>query len=360
VLTRLARLKITLDDLREDARDLAARVDDPEQMGTYVRSGATALERLLRRLALPGVSASAGLYKLIEGLRTHGLSDSSARALHDLRTAANADKHDAQTYQDWHETERVLRNARAALNELDQLPLGPLHEPSDRPHEREFVVATYDYFHTGEAEFYVLPNVSTTTPPIEIFQMDYKHEGDALEALELSGDLRWGEQVIADGLWRRLAEDSEFYRAGLFSGTYRDLVAAFAPHQHGRALLPGLERSSNLSSVRAGVLMALVDLVYDAPSEARELDLTRLLDHAGTDYALSREHPLVRRVGEQTLALIEHMPPDVRAGLKGPQWRTPADLTIQGAHAIAKDPDLGITVRDDGTIMISEDREGRA
>jgi hypothetical protein len=52
VATRLDRLKSTVDDLREDARDLAARPHDPEQMGTFVRSGATALERLLKRLRL--------------------------------------------------------------------------------------------------------------------------------------------------------------------------------------------------------------------------------------------------------------------------------------------------------------------
>jgi hypothetical protein len=76
-----------------------ARPHDPEQMGTFVRSGATALERLLERLELREVGANAGLYRLIEGLTRHGLGDRGVRALHALRTAANADKHDAQTYQ---------------------------------------------------------------------------------------------------------------------------------------------------------------------------------------------------------------------------------------------------------------------
>jgi hypothetical protein len=121
VVTRLEGLKITLDDLREDARDLAPRSNDPEQMGTFVRGGATALDRFLKRLSLPGIGSNAGLFKLIEGLRGLSLSDESIRALHGLRTAANADKHDALTYQDWHETDRVLRNARAAVEAVEVL-----------------------------------------------------------------------------------------------------------------------------------------------------------------------------------------------------------------------------------------------
>jgi hypothetical protein len=86
-------------------------------MGTFVRSGATALERLLRRLELPEVGADAGLYRLIEGLTKQGLGDSGVRALDDL----------------------------------DHVAVAALHEPADRPYERELVIATYDYFHTEAA-----------------------------------------------------------------------------------------------------------------------------------------------------------------------------------------------------------------
>jgi hypothetical protein len=355
VATRLERLKVIFDDLREEARDLDARQHDPEQMGTFVRSGAAALERLLKRIELPGVDTGAGLYRLVEALRTVGLADDSVLALHALRTAANADKHDPQTFQDWQETDRVLRNVRKALDDFDDVSIAALHQPADRPHQRIFVVTTYDYFHTGETEFYVWPMIRDYTRPLEIFQLDYHHEANALARLEYDGELSWGKEAVGEELWTRLAEDSAFYRAGLFSGTYRDLVAAFAPHQHGLPLLAGLNRSDNFSSVRSGLLMALVDLTYDQPEAAGTLDLDRLLDHAASEYALAREHPAVKSVGERVMALVAPLSADERAGLKGPQWRAPGDLQTQARHRLNEDIRLSTVIRDDYTIMVGDE-----
>jgi hypothetical protein len=217
------------------------------------------------------------------------------------------------------------------------------------------MIAVYDHLAGGESEFYVWLAGNEPHPAgagrlapreIETFQFEYSNEKHIREALEATGALTWGS--VADPIVQALKEDPEFTEAGYWDGSYRDLVAACAPHQHNMDLLPGLARHEHAGPVVASLAMSAVHLMTPG---GRRPDVEGLLAQVSAAYAIRRNSRATGKFAPAVAAFLAALPPTVDR-LRGPRFLGGSRFAEAAKVAASADADLGFAVDDNGWLLV--------
>ncbi|MDJ0347385.1 hypothetical protein QMK19_40145 [Streptomyces sp. H10-C2] len=363
----------------------------PEELLGEIREAAALLERFLKSLRLE--KPSANLFALINSLASAALGPQSISALHALRRAANASKHEPGFLLRPREASKILGDAAMALGELSRLRhvLDEEYAITDR---RTFAVLPSYYLHGGPPGGEAAYSIALLVPDgrlisVDSYQIDAICEGDALEILgglgELDtdplggslkdprelGDLRaeplgyspeelgqHGELQIEppanplEALRRRLVmvpvgdsriTDSEYWGGWTYIGRLRDFVSAFAHLQHDLAVEGQRRRSTR--SQKAAIAMALVDLGGLAAVESK------LLSCVTDDFALD-ESPQLRGFVHEAAALAERSIRGSVGNFSGPRI-IGTDAFPRASHGAFKSSSVSwLAIQAGGTVVL--------
>jgi hypothetical protein len=348
------RLGLLLGELDE----LAERPEfDAEDPWRYVRDAAALLERFLKGATFPAtaVAKEPSLNRLILALGEEGVDSATVDALHEVRKAANAGKHEPARRLSLLDARAILVEAMDRIGGLATCPVpefAAAHSPSFR---RRYVIAVYDHLTAGETYFEIWLPAALPDPErplalpeaIETFQIDYREEGAIRSALEALGD------GIFEGVEEALREpfkgDEEFHTVWIWEGEHRDLVSAFAPHQHELELLPGLLRGDHAPSVLSACAVALVEL----PPGVGWQDI---LWKISTEFAISRRGTLAEPLARAAAELRSEVG---GATLAGPRWALSPALEETETKALVRHGGHLLAVTDEDEVWVGLDPEPR-
>lgn len=344
-----------LRQLRGEAKALSEEEFDAEEMWRFVRDAAAMFERFLQGAGLSQPPTSTKLFHLTNALEHDGVAEPDRQRIHAIRGAANDGKHDPAADTSYGTIDSLLADGEKAVAAMAAAGVPGVVGEFLPPYRRRFMIAVYDHLTGGESEFYVWLAGNEPQPAgagrlepreIEIFQFKYSDEQRVREALEATGDLSWG--TVAAPVVQALRESSEFSEAGYWEGSYRDLVAACAPHQHNMDLLPGLARHEQAGPVAASLAMSAVDLMtLRGPRPSVE----ELLAQAASAYAIRRNSHATEVIAPKVAALLAELPPRVET-LRGPRFLGKVRFAEAATAAVSADADLGFAVDDDGWLLV--------
>lgn len=144
--------------------------------------------------------------------------------------------------------------------------------------------------------------------------------------IDLLADSRFhlGREYFPLEVWNFFSSEGDFLNAGIWEGSYRDLIRILAKYEWreiNNQLLPGLARQHNATSVGTALTMAAVDIAgAGAPQDAEALT-EAILRRADTEYALNTSSSSIRLAARQIADLILTVPSIQQAGLIGPVLR---------------------------------------
>ena len=180
-VARLDRTVAQLDNLSTD------ELTDDELL-LPIREEAANLERFVKQLKL-GLGSRTTLEVLIEKLNAQGLPSEDADALHSLRKAANAGKHDPRKRLDLADVLSILAAARAAVAKVgvEGSALGAADE-APQPRPRRLAISVFDYPTHGEVHYQIdSPLNDGRVVHIDSYQAQFRAEPLIKEALSANG-----------------------------------------------------------------------------------------------------------------------------------------------------------------------------
>jgi hypothetical protein len=327
--------------LEHELADLHPNDLGGEELLTYAREGAAHVERFLKQLTIK--PSSDKLFAYIDELRALGLPTHNADALHAIRKASNAGKHDASATVDLNETQKLLRDARDAI---DVVGISGVAWGADAPEPalstRTYAVIVADYPTHGEVEYDICTLLDDgSTVILDGFQLQYRDEEAVLAELRASGQLdihpTTGPVVLTRAA---LAGSTELSGIWLYHGDLRRIVDAFAPLQHSEAL-PELQRRNDTAAIRTAIAIAVVD------GGAAKLSAEQITAELRDRFAISGDH--IDWYAAQAASLV------ATAGansLDGPRLVSPKRYELAAARALARDDDLRMAVAVDGVLFV--------
>lgn len=309
---------------------------DDDDVGVGARDTAAVWERSLK--ACNTRWQNMNLYSITEELVTQGWTGASA--LHTIRQAANADKHDASPTHDLASTLSAISTLESSLAELTII-LPAINSPLPaRLRRRRMICAMYDYFTQGETEYVFLLAVDgtwMTSRAIDSFQVRNR-DSAAIEAALAQFDGWVFDPPEFELLRASLQEsDNELWRIAVFTASYQDILDLLTPYQHDMELLPGLHREDRKTNTVASVLASYI------------------AGHAQPTHGLTgRNQEFAEWVSERIHRLFERCPlaPGTlrldRCGL--------AVFDQLAGDALVVDRDLGVLIQRDGLALVLEER----
>lgn len=309
----------------EQLRELSHQAFDADDVATIFQPVASSVELFLRSTAFPLSSRHDSFQKLINDLSSVGLSTTAIGLLHEFRNHYNKIKHEPGFTPSLVESKAILKGAHEALVSLVKLAPGRTNLPEDRAFVHQLQVALWDHFTSGDTEVSIsLPSDhwtgASTLDVLYIRGQDW----DALKA-DLLSDCRFhlGPDYFAPEVWDFLRREGDFLNAGIWEGSYRDLVRIIAKYEWreiNSQLLPGLARENSVVSVGTALVMAGVDVAAAGAPQKRESLIHDILLRVDTEYALS-DTKHVRAGAGQIADIILSVPPTQQAMLVGPILR---------------------------------------
>lgn len=331
---------------------------DAEDPWRFVRDAAAILERWLQRCTLRRPLRDGRLVTLIDALKGEGVPVAAREALHGIRKAANAGKHDASRRMSSLEAERLLEGAQSAIEAIAIAGVPELLAAYSPEYKRRYIIAVYDHFTGGEVEFNIWlaayppdpePPPGYDPPQVELFQIRHDDEEAVKESLEATGRIIY-EGGVPEDVQKALRADAEFTFAWVWEGSHHDLVTAFAPYQHEMNVIAGLLRGDHAQSVISSVAAAATEM-------PRPFDWRDLLLKLESEYGVSRRGTEARSLAEGVSRLIKEIPETVQ--LSGPRWLDGSGYQEAAMTALALDDRLGLAVLQDGTVLVRWDVRGR-
>jgi len=320
-----AALKIVQEALGS-LRELSQQAYEAEDIGKIFQPLASHIELFLRSTVFPLSRRNDTFKTLIDDLANVGLPASERAKLDALRDHYNKIKHQAGFVPGLVQSRSILRDARDALTVVVSLAAGRTNQPADKKVIHYLQVAFWDNYVGGDTEIAIsLPSDhwtgASTLDTIYIRAMAW----DDLRA-DLLADSRFhlGQKHFSPEVWNFISGEGDFLNAGIWEGSYRDLIRILARHQWREIndqLLPGLARQHNATSVGTALSMAAVDIAGAGAPQDAEGFTEEILGRADTEYALDTNSSGVRLAARQIADLILSVPPPQQAGLIGPVLR---------------------------------------
>jgi hypothetical protein len=250
----LARLDRSIAQLA----DLAPGDLTSDELLTKIREEAANLERFLKQLHLEGRN----LDSLINELMSQGFPSEDAVALHALRRAANAGKHDPKKRLSPDEAMSILIRARSAVSKVGVVGVaGGADDEAPQPPARRFAISVSDYPTHSEVDYQIDVLLRDgRVVHIDSYQAKFGNETHIKSALLASGVLHEDpEDIEVLAYAERMKGSDELTTVWVYEGSLRDLAQSFAPHQDSGAL-PFLRRESDVQAIRIAACLAAIDL----------------------------------------------------------------------------------------------------
>lgn len=329
-----------IDRLTNETRAIVDRVRrlqvegyDDQDLGVVARDCAAVWERSLKASDPTWAAARASLHRMTEDLRVRGWG--AASALHEVREAANTDKHDPAPSHELSELLVAAEELATACEGLEHLLPGSLAEIPERARRRRMVCAVYDYFHAGEVEYSFLAaspdDTWQTVVEVDGFQVESRHSRQ-VEAL-LSGFTGWTPNPpefarFADSLRE---SDNELWMVASFTASYEDVLGVLLEFQHDMPLMRGLHREDHAPHL---VATAVQDFIGE-----RNVPGTTERNRVGA-----------LRIQARVTHLLQEVPEAVgRLRLDRCDERA---FQVALVDAISSDSELGIAVRPNGLVLV--------
>lgn len=307
-------------------RELSQQAYEAEDIGKVLQPLASRIELFLRSTVFP-LSRRGDTFKtLIDDLANLGLPATEVTKLDALRDHYNKIKHQAGFVPGLVQSMSILRDARDAIAVVVSLAPGRTNQPADRKVIHHLQVGFWDNYVGGDTEIAIsLPSDHWTGASTLDFLYIRAMAWDDLK-VDLLADPRFhfGQEHFSPEVWNFMSGEGDFLNAGIWEGSYRDLIRILAKHEWREIndqLLPGLARQHNATSVGTALTMAAVDIAgAGAPQDAEALT-EEILRRADTEYALDTSSSGIRLAARQIADLILTVPSPQQAGLIGPVLR---------------------------------------
>lgn len=309
----------------EELRQLGHQAYEVGDIAKVYQPLGSTIELFLRSTALPRSSRRDNFCKLIDDLSSVGLGADEIMQLHRFRDHYNSIKHEPGFAPSLVTSLAILKDAHEALVALVGLSPGRSALPADRAVIHQLQVAFWDHYTNGDTEVAIsLPSDHWTgASTLDVLYIRSK-DWEALK-LDLLSDSRFhlGKDHFAPEVWEFLQKEGDFLNAGIWEGSYRDLVriiANFELRDTNNPLLPGLARENNVVSIGTALVMAAVEVCGAGPAADRSALIREILLRADTEYALS-DSTRVREGAAQIADIVLSVPQMLRPGLIGPVLR---------------------------------------
>lgn len=320
-----AALKVVEDELRA-LRELSHQAYEAEGIGKILQPVASHIELFLRSTVFP-LSGRGDTFKtLIDNLANLGLPATDVVKLDALRDHYNKIKHQAGFVPGLVQSTSILRDARDALAAVISLAPGRTNQPADKKVIHHLQVGFWDNYVGGDTEITIsLPSDhwtgASTLDTLFIRAMSW----DDLKA-DLLADRRFhlGQEHFSPEVWKFMSGEGDFLNAGIWEGSYRDLIRILAKHEWREIndqLLPGLARQHNATSIGTALTMAAVDIVGAGAFLDADALTEQILWRADTEYALNTSSSGIGLAARQIAELILTVPSPQQAELIGPVLR---------------------------------------
>jgi hypothetical protein len=296
-----------------------------------------------------GLGARTSLYNFINRLRKLGLPGNDADALHALRDAANAGKHNPRKTYSVGDALSILTGARSAVSNVGVIGAAPgANDQVIANHRRRFAISISDYPTHGEVDYQVdiLLNDGGVLH-VDAYQANFKSEPTIKTALIAHGTLdeKPSDQGV-NAYLQLMAASSELTTVWLFEGSLGDLARAFAPHQHAEALL-FLRRRSDSQAVRVAACLAAIDLGL-----SRAGSTEALIETMTDEYALSVES--IEQVASEVSTLARCALGRGAPDLHGPRVLSPSAFRRVTSAAPCFSDAIQVAIDTDGTLMVRQ------
>lgn len=320
-----AALKVVEEALRS-FRELSQQAYEAEDISKILQPLASHIELFLRSTVFP-LSGRGDTFKtLINDLANLGLPATEVTKLDALRDHYNKVKHQAGFVPGLVESTSIVRDARDALAVVVSLAPGRTNQPADRKVIHHLQVGFWDDYVGGDTEIAIsLPSDHWTgISTLDILYIRAMAWYDLKVDLLADSRFHLGQEHFSPEVWNFMSGEGDFLNAGIWEGSYRDLIRILAKYEWREIndqLLPGLARQHNATSVGTALTMAAVDIAgAGAPQDAEALT-DEILRRADTEYALDTSSSGIRLAARQIADLILTVPSAQQAGLIGPVLR---------------------------------------
>jgi hypothetical protein len=174
--------------------------------------------------------------------------------------------------------------------------------------------------------------------PLDTIYISIPEWEGALAELSTLGDLRMDPSLLPAAVIDRYRSE-DFLTAGIFEGSYRDLLRVFAKRELRQKLLPWLNRHDDRFSILQSAVLATVDLARATTTTPDEATLVQdIISLASSDYAVPADATELQRVAMELAHCVVSIPAGVYPSLTGPSWVAREELARLATTAICSPP----------------------
>lgn len=349
-----------LDDLLEVFDAARSRLTElqlvdysPKDLNEVLTTVGSRLEIFLKVAAFPGGNPTHGLFDHIQSLRKTGIEKLHVDHLHDLRKSNNSSKHDPAFEASIAQVISVLSNARVAAERVGQLAVGRVNVQRPIALRRVFWIFAHDHYISGDTEVSIAVPGHDRGVPLDTIYIAIPEWESAIAELSTLGSLKMGTTDIPPSVleWYR---GEDFLNAGVFEGTYRDLLRSFAKRELRQQLLPGLNRHDDAATILQSAVLACVDIARGLSGMLAQSDLANeIVALASTDYAVPADSAELARVAADLASCITAADPMMYPSITGPSWVAPDEMERLKKHALASCANYGCILDQRGVFRIA-------
>lgn len=336
------------------ARSLANSHFTNDDLRTFLATQGTRFETYLKATTFPLKSPKGGFFDFINYLP--GVVSVEAAKLHAFRQTYNDAKHDPNYSPSYLQLLQLFTDAVAAIKSINKLGLGLTNSPAPQSARRVFWLIVYDYYTGGDSTIVVtLPgDTNQWLGPREIDSINIKIDklDDVCAALATLGKLHPPDGFIPEKLLKEWGEsDSEFYRAYIYEGEYRDVIVTLAQYELRQDLLPGLNRGDDPRHVMLATLLAAVDLAAVTPITGTFSDTVK--DRAKAVYALPDTAAELDAFSKELETLLMSLGPDM-GNVTGPIWMSPDKFALLAPRAKARSSKMPVFIDESYRLVVRQ------
>lgn len=279
------------------------------------------VETFLKDCVFPG--STRNFYELNEDLAGLGIALTDRSALHALRRAYNAAKHDPCYAPSARDVIKVFDDAIATFVSWRGIGISSCDLPAPPVYRRTIWIVGWDHYAHGDIEVHIFA-------PVEDGNLDFPLGIDTiyLKGLvfpnilsRLGTAVRAGKGLIPQRFIDLWEGEGDCAGSFVFDGAYRDLLRELARSELRLDLADHLKRENNPLAMRTAAAFAAVDAARTtgAPAGADALR-EAVLACAAMDYAAPLTSSLLRRYAHDFSTLIAKLPLADRQQITGPRF----------------------------------------
>lgn len=352
--THFERFELSVSLWSSKADDYGIYGVDVQRVRNLVTEAGAQTEVLLKTVVLPHLHPRTNLKGCIDALESHGVEEPDRAILHSLREHYNNAKHEPSWSPSLLDIQRVLSRLGSVVGALALNNVGLLNAEIPMRFHQIFWLAIWDHYIGGDSEVHVIAPYREGDPPT--LDMVYVHliRWEQIETTLASfGSVRDSEGFIPAEILASFRETSDFYRAVVFEGRYRDLVAVLASFERREALMAGLRREDDLQAMVQAFILGTIDAAQElanlSSQEGLALSISMLVKEV---YAVPDDYAALAVQSSEFATMVMALPEAKRSQINGPVWERRDEFDQRVTSALSRHPRFPILISDDGTLQI--------